>query len=85
MLVKAETLNFREVNVGLLRGNVVSGESNNGFILFIVEPEEYDSSLRRPNDNLLFNGLEFPIDSRFRLPFKLDFILFKIPHCDKLK
>jgi len=80
LLIKTKTLNFRKVNIGLFRSNVISRKANNWFVFFIVQSVEDDGCLRWTNDNLLLHRFELPVNSRLCLSFKFYSVLFKVPH-----
>ena len=85
LLIETKALYFRKVDVRLFRRDVVSWESNNWFVFFVVEPVKNNGCLRGTNNDLLFDRFKLPVDSRLSLPFKFNDILFMIPHWDKTK
>lgn len=62
MLVEAEALYLGEIEIAVLRGDIVGSEANDSTVFLVVESVEDNSSLPSTHDQLSLDGLEVPID-----------------------
>lgn len=74
MLVEAETLDLREVDVGELWRHIVGGETDDGVVLLVVDFVEHDGCLGGVNVHLGLHGSELPVDAWLGLSRKVHLV-----------